>query len=101
MVWRRWFETATYMIDGVFDHLPVTAAVHDGLDGDFLLLDFDETQSIGCIEYPTGAIYIQGQDQVGACTLLRIRLCAAVLSGSDSADAVVARIETLKTSSED
>lgn len=73
MVWRRWFETATYMIDGVFDHLPVTAAVHDGLDGDFLLLDFDEAQSIGYIEYPTGAIYIQDQDQVGACTLSVVR----------------------------
>ncbi len=72
MVWRRWFETATYMIDGVFDHLLVTVAVHDGLDGDFLLLGFDEVQGIGYIEYPTGAIYIQDQDQVWACSLLRI-----------------------------
>jgi hypothetical protein len=101
MVWRRWFEAATYMIDGVFDHLPVTAAVHDGLDGDFLLLDFDEAHSIGYLEYPTGAIYIHDQDQVGACTLSAGRLCAAALSESDSADAIVARIETLKTSSED
>lgn len=79
MVWRRWFETVTYMIDGVFDHLPVTVAAHDGLDGDFLLLDFDEAQSIGYIEYPTGAIYIQDQDQVGACTLSAdsvVRSCA-------------------------
>ncbi|MGB7799377.1 MAG: Scr1 family TA system antitoxin-like transcriptional regulator [Pseudonocardiaceae bacterium] len=45
--------------------MPVTVASHDGLDGEFLLLDFDEAQSIGYIEYPTGAIYIQDQDQVG------------------------------------
>jgi hypothetical protein len=32
---------------------------------------------------------------------LRIRFCAAPLSESDSADAIVARIETLMTSSED
>jgi Domain of unknown function (DUF5753) len=82
MVWRRWFEAATYMIDGVFDHLPVTVAVHDGFDGDFLLLDFDEVQGIGYLEYPTGAIYIQDQDQVGACTLSAGRLCAAALSES-------------------
>jgi hypothetical protein len=37
-----------------------------------LLLDFDEAQGIGYIEYPTGAIHIQDQDQVGACILLRI-----------------------------
>jgi uncharacterized protein DUF5753 len=87
--------------------MPVTVAVHDGLDGldgldgDFLLLDFDEAQSIGYIECPTGVIYIQDQDQVGACTLSADWLCAAALSESDSADAIVARIETLKTSSED
>jgi hypothetical protein len=101
MVWRKRFETVTYMIDGVFDHLPVTVAVHDGLDGDFLLLDFDEAQGIGCIEYPTGASYIQDQDQIGACTLSADRLCAVALSESDSAGVIVARIETLKTSSED
>ena len=81
--------------------MPVTVAVHDGLDGDFLLLDFDEAQSIGYIEYPTGAIYVQDQDQVGAYTLSADRLCAAALSVSDSADAITGRIESLKTSSED
>ena len=80
--------------------MPVSVAVHDGLDGDFLLLDFDEAQSIGYIEYPTGAIYVQDQDQVGAYTLSADRLCAAALSVSDSADAIAARIETLTTSSE-
>lgn len=81
--------------------MPVSASVHDGLDGDFLLLDFDEAQSIGYIEYPTGAIYVQDQDQVGAYTLSADRLCAAALSVSDSADAIAARIETLTTRSED
>ena len=81
--------------------MPVSVAVHDGLDGDFLLLDFDEAQSIGYIEYPTGAIYVQDQDQVGAYTLSADRLCAAALSSSESADAIAARIEILTTSSED
>lgn len=81
--------------------MPVSVAVHDGLDGDFLLLDFDEAQSIGYIEYPTGAIYVQDQDQVGAYTLSADRLCDAALSVSDTADAIAARIETLTTNSED
>ena len=79
--------------------MPVSVAVHDGLDGDFLLLDFDEAQSIGYIEDPTGAIYVQDQDQVGAYTLSADRLCAAALSVSETADAIAARIETLTTNS--
>ncbi|GDY33888.1 helix-turn-helix domain-containing protein [Gandjariella thermophila] len=81
--------------------MPVDVAVHDGLDGDFLLLDFDEAQSIGYIEYPTGAIYVQDQDQVAAYTLSADRLCTAALSVSGSADAIAARIAALDTSSED
>jgi hypothetical protein len=52
--------------------MPVAVAVHDGLDGDFLLLDLDEAQSISYIEYPTGVIYIQDQDQVWAYRLSAI-----------------------------
>ena len=72
--------------------MPVTVAVHDGLDGDFLLLDSTKP-SIGYIEYPA---------LVPSTSRSKIRsgrnFC---LSESDSADVIVARIETLKTSSED
>ncbi|MQA08006.1 MAG: helix-turn-helix domain-containing protein [Pseudonocardiaceae bacterium] len=81
--------------------MPVGVAVHDGLDGDFLLLDFDEAQSIGYIEYPTGAIYVQDQDQVATYTLSADRLCAAALSVSDSQDVIAARMAALDTRSED
>ncbi|MBB5801281.1 transcriptional regulator with XRE-family HTH domain [Saccharothrix ecbatanensis] len=81
--------------------MPVSVAVHDGLDGDFLLLDFEEAQSIGYIEYPTGAVHVQDQDQVAAYTLSADRLCATALSVSESADAIAARIKTLTTTSED
>lgn len=64
--------------------MPIDAAVHDGLDGDFLLLDFDEAQSIGYIEYPNGAVYVQDQDQVDLYTLSADRLCAAALSEAES-----------------
>ena len=101
MVWRRWFETATYMIDGVFDRLPVRAAVHDGLDGDFLLPDFDEAQGIGYIEYPLVPSTSRIKIRSGRVLCLRIRLCVVALSESDSADAIIARVETVKTSSED
>lgn len=75
--------------------MPVGVAVHDGLDGDFLLLNFDEAQSIVYVEYPTGAIYVQDQDHVAAYTLSTDRLCAAALSVSDSADLIAARIAAL------
>jgi DNA-binding XRE family transcriptional regulator len=81
--------------------MPVDVAVHDGLDGDFLLLDFDEAQSIGYIEYPTGAIYVQDQDEVRAYTLAADRLCAAALPVAETAEAIAARIEKLSTSTED
>jgi hypothetical protein len=80
--------------------MPVEVAVHDGLAGDFLLLDFEEAQSIGYIEYPTGAIYVQDQDQVATYTLAADRLCAAALSEADSVSFIERRIAALSTSSE-
>lgn len=80
--------------------MPVEIAVHDGLAGDFLLLDFEEAQSIGYIEYPTGAIYVQDQDQVATYTLAADRLCAVALSEADSVSFIERRIAALGTSSE-
>lgn len=87
--------------DNVTVHvMPVATAVHDGLDGDFLLMDFAEAQSIGYVEYPAGAIYVQDQDQVEVYRLSADRLYAAALSGADSAAVIMARMEAL-TDSED
>ena len=80
--------------------MPLDVAVHDGLDGDFLLLDFDEAQSIAYVEYSNGAIYVQDQDQVELYTLAADRLCAAALSKADSASFIERRIVALSTSSE-
>lgn len=81
--------------------MPVSVAVHDGLDGDFILLDFEEAQSIGYIEYPAGAIYVQDQDQVNLYNLAADRLCAAALSASETADAIASRIAALDKALED
>lgn len=75
--------------------MPLSVAVHDGLDGDFLLLDFDQAQSIGYVEYPAGAIYVQDQDQVAVYRLSADRLCAAALSASESVAAITSRIKAL------
>lgn len=80
--------------------MPVSVAVHDGLDGDYLLLDFEDAQSIGYVEYPTGAIYVQDQDQVSAYTLSAERLCSAALSTSESADLITERMRALTTKTE-
>ncbi len=81
--------------------MPADVAVHDGLDGDFLVLDFEEAQGIGYVEYPNGALYVQEQDHVGAFRMAADRLCAAALSVSESAELIAARIAALDTSSED
>ncbi|MGH3614537.1 MAG: helix-turn-helix domain-containing protein [Pseudonocardia sp.] len=81
--------------------MPVGVAVHDGLDGDFLLLDFGEAQSIGYIEYQNGALYVQDQDQVAVYALAADRLCAVALSVADSTELIAARLAALDTSSED
>ncbi len=75
--------------------LPVSVTVHDGLDGEIMLLDFDHAQSIGYIEYPAGAIYVQQQDQIALYKMAADRLCKAALSVSESAEVIRSRIDTL------
>ncbi|UGT59867.1 helix-turn-helix domain-containing protein [Nocardia asteroides] len=75
--------------------MPITVAVHDGLDGEVMLLDFDDAQSIGYIEYPDGAVYVQQPEQVALYKMAADRLCRAALSESDSADLIRRRISTL------
>ncbi|MGW0048945.1 helix-turn-helix domain-containing protein [Nocardia cyriacigeorgica] len=82
--------------DNVELHLmPERVTVHDGLDGEITLLDFEEAQSIGYIEYPDGAIYVQQSDQIGLYKMAADRLCKAALSASDSAAAIRRRIDAL------
>lgn len=73
--------------------MPLSVPVHDGLDGEFMLLDFREARSIGYIEYPTGAVYIQDHDQLSVYAMAAERLCEAALSPLRSRDAIAARIE--------
>ncbi|WP_431958099.1 helix-turn-helix domain-containing protein [Nocardia lijiangensis] len=83
-------------LDNVELHvMPVTVTVHDGLDGDFMLLDFEQAQSIGYIEYPAGALYVQEAGQVDEYRMIADRLCGSALSDSDSADLIRDRIARL------
>lgn len=75
--------------------MSTAVAVHDGLAGPFMLLDFAEARSIGYLEYPHGAVYIQDQDQVEVYDLVAERLCARALSDADSADLIRARIAAM------
>lgn len=75
--------------------MPLAVAVHDGNDGDFVLLNFDQAQSISYIEYPAGAIYVQDRDQIDEYKMIADRLCAAALSESDSVAAIERRVSSL------
>ncbi len=82
--------------DNVAVHvMPVSVTVHDGLDGEVMLLDFDHAQTIGYIEYPAGAIYVQQQDQIALYKMAAERLSMAALSVSASAEVIRGRIDAL------
>jgi DNA-binding XRE family transcriptional regulator len=87
---------ALTQLDNVEIHImPLAVTVHDGLDGDFMLLHFDDAQSIGYIEYPAGALYVQQQDQVALYKMAADRLRSAALPTADTADAISRRISEL------
>lgn len=89
-------------LDNVHLHvIPTTVAVHGSLQGDFLLLDFDEAQSIGYIEYAAGALYIQEESEVARYTLTADHLVSAALSKSDTESAIRARIAEINGRSEE
>ncbi|AVH24218.1 helix-turn-helix domain-containing protein [Nocardia cyriacigeorgica] len=75
--------------------MPTRVAVHDGLDDEFTLLDFDAAQGIGYLEHAAGALYVQDQDQVRLYRMMADRLCSAALSTSESIDAITERIDKL------
>lgn len=76
--------------------MPIRVAVHDGLDDEFTLLDFDAAQGIGYLEHAAGALYIQDQEQVRLYRMMADRLRAAALSTSESSDMIASRIARLK-----
>ena len=75
--------------------MPLGVPVHDGLDGKFMVLEFADAQSIGYVEFPDGAVYVQDQDQVAAYTKAAERLRSAALSRADSVAAIKSRLTRL------
>ncbi len=74
--------------------LPTAVGHHDGLEGMFTVLHFEQAQSIGYIEYPEGAIYVQDQDQVAAYTQTAEHLRSLALPPAESVEAITARLTT-------
>lgn len=75
--------------------LPTAVGHHDGLEGAFTVLHFEQAQSVGYIEYSDGAIYVQDQDQVAAYTRTAESLCSMALSKGESVQAIAARLTEL------
>lgn len=73
--------------------MPEGTAVHDGLDGEFTLLDFEVAQSVAYIEFQDGAVYIQDQDRVAKYALTRKRMCAAATAPIE--EAIASRLPRL------
>ncbi|MBF6064653.1 helix-turn-helix domain-containing protein [Nocardia terpenica] len=76
--------------------MPTRVATHDGINDEFMLLDFAEAQSIGYLEFAAGALYVQDQEQVRLYKMMAERMCAAALSALESAEVIAARIANLQ-----
>ncbi len=77
--------------------IPTTVAVHEGLPGSFIVLDFAEARGIAYVEYHTGALYLQDRPQVDLYSLAADRLRDKALSAADTAIAIESRISQLKS----
>jgi transcriptional regulator with XRE-family HTH domain len=75
--------------------LPTAVGHHDGLEGAFHVLHFEQAQSVGYIEYSDGAIYVQDQDQVAAYTRTAESLYSVALPQRESIEAIAARLTKL------
>jgi transcriptional regulator with XRE-family HTH domain len=69
--------------------IPFEVPVHDGLDGRFTLLHFDEARSIGYVESPDGARYVQEVDQVRAYTMRATRIATSALDEATSREMII------------
>jgi Domain of unknown function (DUF5753) len=72
--------------------MPSVVAVHDGLDGEFMLLDFREAQSVACVEFQDGAVYVQDRDRVEKYDFRRKRMCSRA---APAAQAIKDRLDRL------
>ena len=68
--------------------MPLAVAVHDGLDGEFTLLDFDAARSIGYVEFQDGAVYVQDPDRIGGYRTAAARLRDAALPEDTSLEVI-------------
>ncbi|HWE91686.1 MAG TPA: helix-turn-helix transcriptional regulator, partial [Pseudonocardiaceae bacterium] len=64
--------------------LPTAIGRHDAVASRFLVLHFEQAQSIGYIEYLDGSVYVQDQDQVAAYTRTAEALRSVALSPAKS-----------------
>ncbi|WP_223839365.1 DUF5753 domain-containing protein [Saccharopolyspora pogona] len=72
--------------------LPTSIGPHAGLCGGFMVLHFRDAQSIGYVEIPDGAVYIQDHDQVAAYVRSAERLLSFALPEEESAEAIKVRL---------
>jgi DNA-binding XRE family transcriptional regulator len=75
--------------------LPTGVGPHAGLAGRFTVLHFQDAQSIGYVEIPDGAVYVQDFDQVGGYTRSSDRLRDAALTQKRSIKIIKDRLSRL------
>lgn len=79
-----------------FQVIPTRVAVHDGLPGSFIVLDFAEARGIAYVEYHTGALYLQDRPQVDLYSLAAEQIRQKASTVADTIAAIERRISQYK-----
>ncbi|WP_220135923.1 helix-turn-helix domain-containing protein [Nocardia gipuzkoensis] len=79
-----------------FQVIPTRVAVHDGLPGSFIVLDFAEARGIAYVEYHTGALYLQDRPQVDLYSLAAEQIRQKASTVADTITAIERRISQYK-----
>jgi transcriptional regulator with XRE-family HTH domain len=72
--------------------MPHAHAVHPGLDGEFMMLDFREAQSIVYSEFQDGAVYVQQAERVAKYSVLRDLLIDAASPARELIELYLSRL---------
>ncbi|MET7769080.1 helix-turn-helix transcriptional regulator [Nocardia sp. NPDC005366] len=79
-----------------FQVIPTRVAVHDGLPGSFIILEFAEARGIAYVEYHTGALYLQDRPQVDLYSLAADQIRQKASSFAETHAAIERRISQFK-----
>ena len=72
--------------------MPDSVAMHDGLEGPFMIVHLTGVQPIAYVEIPDDAVYVRDHDDVAGYLARADRLCSTALPKAESVDLIASRL---------